>query len=152
MSETVVTFACCSKNKIHKMFQTEQKMNIRHEQANNWFTIPRFKLKTKTCGKWDTSGRRGLFHMDQSRLLFSREWRKKTKCAFTADIIFTTVRESLVGRKCVCVSNKYSYPTRVAEHLKSVMRREQVSHWGVISPLETVYSWECFFFFFVTVK
>jgi len=57
---------------------------------------------------------------------FSRGWRKKTKCAFTADLIFTTVRESLFRRKCVCVSNKHSYTTWVAEHLKSVMRREQV--------------------------
>ncbi len=33
MLETVVTR--CSKNKIHKMFQTEQDMSIRHEQAYN---------------------------------------------------------------------------------------------------------------------
>lgn len=76
MLETVVTFARCSKNKIHKMFQTEQNMSIRHEQAYNWFTNPRFKLKTKTCGKRDISGRRGLFHIDRVQVVeFSRKWR-----------------------------------------------------------------------------
>lgn len=91
MLETVVTFPRCSKNKIHKMFQTEQNMSIRHEQAYNWFTNPRFKLKTKTCGKRDTSGRRGLFHIE-SRLLSALESEGENKMCLYSRYYFHNVQ------------------------------------------------------------
>lgn len=108
MSETVVTFACCSKNKIHKMFQTEQKMNIRHEQAYNWFTIPRFKLKTKTCGKRDTSGRRGFFHTDQSRLLSSHGSQGKNKVCFYSRSYFHNGQRVFCQKEvCLCIKQAF---------------------------------------------
>lgn len=85
------------------MFQTEQKTTIRHEQEYYWFTIPRFKLKTKTCGKRDTSGRRGLFHMDQSRLLSSRGSEGKKQSVLLQQILFSQRSESLCSEGSVSV-------------------------------------------------
>ncbi len=120
-------------------------MSIRHEQAYNWFTNPRFKLKTKTCGKRDISGRRGLFHIDRVQVVeFSRKWRRKLN-VLVQQILFSQRSECHLSEGCVCVSNKHSYPTWVAAHLKSVMSCEQVCHWGVISSLETFIHKNVFF-------
>lgn len=88
------------------MFQ--QKMTIRHEQAYYWFTIPRFKLKTKTCGKRDTSGRRGLFHTDQSALLSSRGSEGKNKvCFYSGSYFHNGQRVSVQKEVCLCIKQAF---------------------------------------------
>ncbi len=104
MLETVVTYAQCSKNKIHQMFQTEQNMSIRHEQAYNGFTNPKLKQKTKTCGKRDISGRRGLFHIDRVQVV--EFLRRRKQYVLVQQILFHN-GQSHLSDGCVCVS----YPT-----------------------------------------
>lgn len=72
-------------------------MSIRHEQAYNWFTNPRFKLKE------DTSGRRGLFRIDRVQVVeFLQEWRRKQN-VLVQQILFSQRSESLLSGGCVSV-------------------------------------------------